>query len=151
MTANSVLVEKFEYHGKVCVIVQNARINDVFHNGYVRVADSKDKIDVKRKKEEPLKGWDITYEDFLDFEACEFTYCGTLSSLDDVPEGYYFGFDTAHIWNDENPESKGHVAVKEKLKKVVNEMEERNVFRRVKKNEELENYIDLKEGGTDGE
>lgn len=138
-TANANLVEKFEYKGYTCLIIRNANLLDVYCNGYIKVADSKEEVEQKIKEEEPMKGADITYERFLkDIDAEELTYSGTLSTIEDAPEGYYLGFDSAHLWNEESPNSKTPEAVKKRLKRTLEDFIVHNVFERIKLKEEQE-------------
>lgn len=66
------------------------------------------------------------YDDFADrIKTDELTFSGTLEYLKDqrIPDSTYFlGFDSAHAWNDAQPESKSCASVKERTIKLAEEM-----------------------------
>lgn len=145
---NGEVVEKFVYHGRVCIIVQIASLNDIYCNGYIRVAEDSEHVDKNYRESGAMEGADVTYEKYLgSTKADELTYCGTLQQYEDVPEGYYLGFDSAHYWNEENPESKMQHRVKERLKEMVRDFEIHNVFSEIKKEKYREEIEKVAENG----
>jgi hypothetical protein len=76
-----------------------------FHNGYVEISK---------------KNIGKDYMDFIDkIETDGLTFSGHLEDFGDV---WFLGFDSAHAWNDEQPESKTFAVVKEKTIKLCEEM-----------------------------
>ena len=70
------------------------------------------------------------YDDIKGITADELTFAGTLDNLNDsrIPKDtYFFGFDSAHVWNDMNPESKTCKAVKQRTMKLAEELEAQNI------------------------
>jgi len=129
-------VDEFEYKGHNCVIINcqlgrrstsavilargSAPLRS-YHNGYVKVAEDE-------------KESNTTYHEYIDkVETAELTFSGELN---DMADGYYFGFDTAHGWNIHNPESQTAESVKERLKELVDEFEEKNIFQEVSEGDE---------------
>jgi len=134
------LKEQFDYKGHRCAIVEmQMPATGNFHNGYVRVADSADQVDSSHYEDlenlyiPDYDSPDYAYNSFVSkLETAELTFSGNNKVL---PDGFWFGFDSAHAWSDRKPESKTHQSVKERLKDLVHEMIEKNVFERVKQNE----------------
>ena len=84
----------------------------IFHNGYVSVIG-------RLQKQKP------NYKKYMSrLHSDELTFAGTVER--DVPRKlakvWFFGFDSAHVWNDEHPESKTEKAVLERAHKLADEM-----------------------------
>lgn len=110
---DSKIVEVFDYKGHKCVVKKIEKRDDEYHCGYVQVGKG---------------GSPYRHTDFVtDIDVAELTYSGVL---DDV-EGYFFGFDTDHLWNDKNPETKTKGSVKNRLKDLVEEFKEKDIFKKV--------------------
>jgi len=130
----AILVEEFEYRGKQCCLVKmHMPTRRDFHNGYVKVAEDAGQVAESCYKDlDALIGGpksDYTYQYFnSELDAAELTFSGTTKAL---PDGFWFGFDSAHAWNDKRPDSKTHESVKNRLKDLVDEMIEENVFEQV--------------------
>lgn len=95
------LVEVFEHLGRVCVIVR-VKIHGVSHNGYVSV---------------PEKHKDKNYDDFEGkIETDELTYGGHLESYQKcnplIVGKWFVGFDSNHVWNIEEPETRTYESVR---------------------------------------
>jgi len=76
---------------------------------------------VKRKQREQPDYQDL--QSRIDTVALTFSDTFRHSELDkEWGDHWYVGFDTAHIWNDENPETKTKDAVIEKAKQLCDEM-----------------------------
>lgn len=107
-----IVKDVFKVGRRTCVVVE--RIMPCllpFHNGYVEVLK---------------KNYGKSYWDFIEkIETEELTYSGDLSHLNDprIPKGkWFFGFDSAHYWNDLHPESKTFENVKERTIQLAKEM-----------------------------
>jgi hypothetical protein len=101
-------MEVFVHKGRICVVVN---MDDKYHNGYVQVLPKN-------------KGKD--YEEFVDkIETVELTYSGDLKGLFDGV--WFFGFDTAHFWNDLHPETKTFEWVKKQTIKLCEEMKRKRI------------------------
>ena len=106
------VVDVFKHKTRLCVVVQMHMMSMAdFCTGYVQTLK---------------KNYGRSYNDFIsEIDADELTYGGELSHLKDerIPNGlWFFGFDSAHIWNDENPETKTYASVKERTIKMADEM-----------------------------
>lgn len=68
-----------------------------------------------------------SYDDY-GLESEEFTFQDTLKHFEKQCEGFkagksvFIGFDTAHVWNDQRPESKKPESVAKVCKKIVEEL-----------------------------
>ena len=101
-------IEIFKHKGRICVVLQMkgfGRISD-YCNGYV---------------ETDPKNYGKSEDLFIDkIKTEELTYSGDLNGLFD---GIWFlGFDSAHHRNEINPETKTFTFVKNKTKKLCEEM-----------------------------
>jgi hypothetical protein len=71
------------------------------------------------------------YDDFADkIKTDELTFSGDLDNIEQqqVPKGTWFlGFDSAHAWNDMQPESKTFESVKQRTMKLADEMVRRRI------------------------
>jgi len=117
----------FTYRQRLCVVVEiNSKvlsegftglpIDESYHNGYATVQQSS----------RVLTQNDLCRMIVTD----EITFFGKLSHIENpkIPKDEVFvGFDTAHAWNDQKPESKTFKAVFEKTKKLVDEMIKRRI------------------------
>ena len=134
------IIETFEYKGYTCAISENRldkrdedlfqEIRDVidfnkkFHNGYVQIADSPDKVEVRNGTSPFSKYMDMNYTEWdKKISTVELTYSGRLPDQ----EGYWIGFDTAHAWNFKNPQSQTLESVKKKIKKLIDEIEKKGL------------------------
>jgi len=120
MTAQ--IVDKFKHKGILCVIVKidrsdiaklsiikkqgKIKMSDFFHNGYVNIKQNFD------------------YEDIVEYiNSVELTYSGKLNRLDkSLKDMWFIGFDTAHYWNEQNPETQTKEAVKQKTIELCEEL-----------------------------
>jgi len=128
----STLVEQGEHEGMTYGIIKVSGMR-VYHNGYVRIADSAESID-QLYSEFFNSEVEVTYDRIIsDVKTVELTYSGTR--VKELPEGYWIGFDTAHIWNDQNPETKTHRAVREKTFKLIEELKDKELVKELKKDE----------------
>lgn len=124
-TSGSKIMEQGERKGYKYLVVQNSSLTDNWHNGYVKIADSKEKIDVKTANVFG-KELDVTYDKLNTvIETVELTFCGEMSN---GPDGYWIGFDTLHIWNEKNPETKSHKSVRRKTFELIDELDSKNVL-----------------------
>ena len=119
------IVSLFYYKDRAIVIVQckwNKKVIKVapglrdYCNGYVSV-----------KKKWYHRWWKPDYRIIEDlFNTEELTFSGYLGDLPNLPThlaGVWFvGFDSAHYWNIQNPESATEKAVTKRAKKLCNEM-----------------------------
>lgn len=120
------VVDEFEYKGHKCVIVKMVLRSEEYHNGYIKMADSEEQVETVKANEKDI---DTTYDRFFrEGNSDELTFSGEVKDVD----GYYFGFDSAHLWNDKKPYTKQKNSVKKRTKKMVEEFEEKNIFERVK-------------------
>ena len=119
------VVEMFDYKERTCVIVEvDYNINlfltmadgnpGEYHNGYASVKEENHGSD---------------YDEFSHkISVDELTYSGSLEEFPEVSKGLWFiGFDSAHYWNNKDPESKTLKSVKKRLKKMVDEMVESKI------------------------
>jgi hypothetical protein len=124
---NYEITKKFMYKGILCVVVKmeffqlsemktvrfvkkninpNIKISRIYHNGYV---------------ESSLK---CSYHDLeRHIKSVELTYSGHLSQIDHtLKDRWFFGFDTAHHWNQLHPNTQNAKAVERDLKKLCDEI-----------------------------
>ena len=104
--------EVFKHRGRTCVVIEMSLMGvGSYHNGYVSVAPRN-----KRK----------SYNDFIErIETDELTFSGNMNYVEDkrIPKDKFFlGFDSAHYWNDEKPESKTFKSVKKRTMELADEM-----------------------------
>jgi hypothetical protein len=86
-----------------------------YHNGYVQVSD---------------KNKGVPYDRFVSkIETDELTFGGELNtSSRRIPKKtWFFGFDSAHYWNDLDPASKTRMDVKVRTKRLAEEMIEKGI------------------------
>jgi len=99
-------MEIFKHKGRICVVMEYVSFGGSYCNGYVQTL---------------AKNYGKDYNKFVSrIETDELTYAGNLGGLFDGI--WFFGFDSAHLWNDEVPESKTFESVKERTKKLAEEM-----------------------------
>ena len=115
------VVKDFKYKGRRCVIIEIDRSNTApkgfensigfkpYCNGYVELKKSEI---LENYDDYPIKCEEITYQGNLKFPK----------GLDASDGKQYIGFDSAHSWNDEEPESKTVVYIEKTCKKLVNEL-----------------------------
>ena len=106
------VADVFKIKRRVCVVVKmNLYGFGEYHNGYVSVSK---------------KHQEAGYDDFISkIETDELTFGGDLNHLEDerIPKDIsFFGFDSAHAWNQENPESATFQSVRERTIKLAQEM-----------------------------
>ena len=96
-------MEIFVHKGRICVVVN---MDNSYHNGYIQVLPKNQGKD---------------YERFVKkIKTDELTYSGDLHGL--FNGIWFFGFDSAHSWNDMHPETKSFESVKERTIKLCEEM-----------------------------
>ena len=105
--------EIFKVGKRTCVVVGMASVSSYlkpYHNGYVST--------LKKNNNKSYSDDDIAVQ------TDELTYSGTLDSLKDkrIPKLWFFGFDSAHYWNDQNPASKTFESVKQRTTELAKEM-----------------------------
>ena len=112
-------IEVFKHKGRICVVIQMQGIVNparTFWEGSSSAADY-----CNGYVETLPKNYGEDYEKFeKKIRTDMLTYSGDLNGLFDGI--WFFGFDSAHAWNDENPETKTFEYVKEKTKKLCEEM-----------------------------
>lgn len=117
------VVKDFRYKGRRCVVIKIDRSESMkelpksmmgafapYHNGYVELKKNEIKEDYD---EYEIESDEITYEGSLEFPR----------DLDASDGKTYIGFDSAHYWNDEKPESKTANYVANTCKKIVDEID----------------------------
>jgi len=71
------------------------------------------------------------YNDFVNkVDTDELTFSGTLDYFNDsrIPKDvWFFGFDSAHAWNDEHPETKTFASVRERTIQLAEEMMKKGI------------------------
>lgn len=102
----------FKVKRRTCVVVKiNMQGFGQYHNGYVSVSK---------------KNQGANYDDFTrKIETDELTFGDKLNYLKDerIPkDAWFFGFDSAHAWNQSNPESTTFESVKARTTKLAQEM-----------------------------
>jgi hypothetical protein len=111
-------VESFTYRRRLCVIVRVVNVDahiapdGVCHNGYVSV------IPRNRNKKHFNR-----FDDRI--KTVELTYSGNLRffHMSCIPKSqWFFGFDTLHFWNSEQPTSQPYRSVKRQTLKLADEM-----------------------------
>jgi hypothetical protein len=118
-------MEIFKHKGRICVVIRMKGIENIsrefweggvisdsdYCNGYVQTLD---------------KNYGKDYEEFENkIKTDMLTYSGDLSGFFD---GIWFlGFDSAHVWNEKNPKTKTFEYVKEKTKKLCEEMVKKGI------------------------
>lgn len=119
-------VKDFKHKGRRCVVIEidrggNANLAREFLEGPGSSAFKPYCNGYVQLKEDEFKDH---YNDY-DISSEELTYQGDLKfkGLDASDGEIYVGFDTAHAWNEQQPESKTAEAVAEVCKKIVNEFE----------------------------
>lgn len=102
------VVKEFFIMGRRCIVVKIKRIlTSEYHNGYIRVSE-----------EEYKK---IVEEHDYDLPE-EVTYHGDLRHIS-RQDGYkYIGFDSAHYYNQENPDTQTEEYVMERCRKIVEKL-----------------------------
>ena len=127
------LIKDFRYKNRRCIVIKMELIKPslmdgmgglsnsklpknffvAYHNGYVELKDDELKNDCG---DYDIDSDEITYYgDLTNFQA--------LHNLKDLPDGkFYVGFDSAHSWNHEHPESKTAEYVVNTCKKIVEEL-----------------------------
>jgi hypothetical protein len=113
-------MEIFVHKGRICVVVKMKGIENSarefwegkpisdsdYCNGYVQTLPKNQGKD---------------YESFVSMiKTDELTYAGDLNGL--FKGLWFFGFDSAHVWNDNHPESKTFESVKKRTIKLCEEM-----------------------------
>jgi len=103
-------IEIFRHKKRICVVRELTRCDDsTYCCGYVET--------LPRNKGK-------SYTQFVDkIETDELTYSGNLFGLFDGV--WFFGFDSAHVWNDEK--SRSFKSVKKRTKKLCEEMVKKRI------------------------
>lgn len=105
----------FKHKGRICAITKNIWPSErlgTTHNGYVMVHP--------RNRDLPIEGVD-------ELETVAITWAGQFPGIhfdlrEITPEDRFVGFDTAHAWNYDHPETQTFEAVKQKTIELVEEM-----------------------------
>lgn len=96
------IVHKELYKDKMIVVVRRSSpYIGQWHNGYIETIGEPDDDELAGK-----------------IETDEITYVGHILS----DEKWFIGFDSAHSWNDQEPESKSATSVLERAKKIADEL-----------------------------
>ena len=133
------LVDVFTHEGRICAIVKvtvpelskkdKYPLSD-WHNGYVQVLPHNIGKDYNNLSINIIdRAFGHEKDDIYQLTQ-ELTFGGDLDYYNDerIPKGtYFFGFDTAHVWNDEKPESKTYESVKEATIKLAAEFRVKNI------------------------
>lgn len=114
----------FIYKGRRCIVLEmscNFMITP-YCCGYVELTEEEAKHAINDDKERP------SYDYFNKFiQSDEMTFMDNLNPVEGLDTGntIFIGFDSAHYWNDEHPESKTPDYVANTCKKIVDELERR--------------------------
>ena len=101
------IVEIFQVKTRLCLVIKRRLLDEIYHNGYVQTQK---------------KHYGIDYEKFINrVDTDELTFS------DYIGDEYFFGFDSAHAWNDHEPISKTQKFVKNKTKELALEMIKRGI------------------------
>jgi hypothetical protein len=120
------VVDIFTHKDRLCVVVQIKG-----HQNYARIflENALGTGDYCTGYVQTTKAEGKNYNDYIgEIKADELTFSGKLDYLKDkrIPsELWFFGFDSAHSWNFENPESQTVESVKERTVKLADEMAEK--------------------------
>jgi len=107
----------FKHKGRICVVIEMLWMASLkvspYCNGYVEVS---------------AKNKGKNYDNFIDrIETDELTFSGDLSRFNLGKKLWFFGFDSAHFWNDAQPESKTFKSVKARTSKLCEEMVKKGI------------------------
>lgn len=108
------IIEEFDFKNKNCIVARMRTEDIEYYTGFVQVAKKDDKIYTIEPKMTTI---DYTYFSF---------FIGFSGEVEDK-DGFYMGFDTL-----ENNKLNTKEGVKLKLKELVNEMLEKNIFKKLK-------------------
>lgn len=105
------IVEVFTHRSRLCVIIKHSTFG--FHNGYVEVLD---------------RNRGVGYSEFASLVTTdELTYSGKIEDCRIAGYMWFFGFDSGHYWNNEQPESKTFASVKERTRALADEFITRSI------------------------
>lgn len=110
------IVDIFYHAGRICVI----RYRDMgegyrFHNGYVSVLPEHNGLDYS---DQLTPGVDI----ISTIQSEEMTYSGEIRHIEIPRDTWFFGFDTAHAWDFDNPARQTFNAVSDRTKILAEEL-----------------------------
>lgn len=115
------IIEEFDFKNKNCIVARMRTEDIEYYTGFVQVAKKDDKIYTIEPKMTTI---DYTYRRFKsELNTVNIGFSGEVEDKD----GFYMGFDTL-----ENNKLNTKEGVKLKLKELVNEMLEKNIFKKLK-------------------